>query len=167
MDGRVCESSFLILILISVFFPFASCLLITWFSRWSNVDIPVTCSYASDPTRFSSSLLSLFPCLLLTALFHVPSIQIMLECTPPSFHNPQPTLTPHTAALPGDIPLQILLQNTSKAHLTSSILSPQLALRILWEVSIKEFVRAGLVSFSFSHTVPFHRHHRRERNGGE
>lgn len=55
-----------------------------------------------------------------------------------------------TALLPGDIPLQILLL---QKYLRSTfdivgMLAPELALRILRELSVKEVVRAGLVSGS-------------------
>jgi hypothetical protein len=59
----------------------------------------------------------------------------------------------------------------SKSTLESSFdiicsLSPQLALRILREMGVKEVVRAVLVSV-FANTVLFHRHRCRERNGVE
>ncbi|KAJ8584685.1 hypothetical protein M405DRAFT_884194 [Rhizopogon salebrosus TDB-379] len=59
-------------------------------------------------------------------LFHVPSIQIILE-----------------PALPADVPLQKYLESSFDIICS---LSPQLALRILRGMSVKEVVRAGLVS---------------------
>lgn len=54
----------------------------------------------------------------------------------------------HVALLPGDIPLQILLL---EKYLKSTFdivgtLGPELALRILRELSVKEVVNVGLVS---------------------
>lgn len=58
------------------------------------------------------------------------------------------------ALLPGDIPLQILLL---QKYLRSTFdvvgtLAPELALRILRELSIKEVVKAGMVSGGFKHS---------------
>ena len=57
------------------------------------------------------------------------------------------------ALLPGDIPLQILLL---QKYLKSTFdivgsLAPELALRILRELSVKEVVKAGLVSGNFTY----------------
>jgi hypothetical protein len=54
---------------VRVFFDFcflASCSSIIGFARWSNVDTPVTCSYASDPWEYRNALLihsTMFPSL--------------------------------------------------------------------------------------------------------
>lgn len=58
------------------------------------------------------------------------------------------------ALLPGDIPLQILLL---QKYLRSTFdivgtLAPELALRILRELSIKEVVKVGMVSGGFKHS---------------
>jgi hypothetical protein len=135
------------LVFISVFLPLASCLLIAGFARWSNVNTAPRYLFScirSYPLLF----FPYFPAFYWQALFHVPSIQIMLECTSPLLSQSPTTLTPHTAALPGDIPLHILLlQKYFKVIRYHRFSLPQLALRILQEVSVKEVVRAVLVSF--------------------
>jgi hypothetical protein len=118
------------------------------------VETTIACSYGSDPARFyfSSFLISL-P--LLTDTFHVPSMQIILEC--PSHllsQSPTHSNTTHsrhsrrypTPDLPPKIPQKLIRHRR---------LSPKLALRILREVSLKEVVRAGLVSFFFATPSPF------------
>jgi hypothetical protein len=142
------------LVLISVFLPLAPCLLIAGFARWSNVDTLVTRSYASDPIRFSSSLLSLFPCLLLTSTLSRPQHPNYARMyVPPPFTIPNTTHShPPRQYPPPNPPSPKIPQRLIRYHRFSL---PQLALCILQEVSVKEVVRAVLVSFFFSQHRPF------------